>query len=296
MLNKAMIVGIILLFNGITIQPTIADVSIEPDDSELVEITVEIYEVNSVQEYTVMLTKEHVEELELLINNTKTELHAAGDSDETENIFMKTVSSLNKLGLLPNSMSVEEVQRIVRGEKQNPRLVKFFERYYSKNQKSLDNNDNIFCLIAGKSINTVFIAPIALSIFIYGASFIFRYLLFWKWFRNISPEIFSFYEKLNYFREAFWCALGAGLNFLPFKIGAYIHYGWISFDYEDWYGWVIDEIPAKGWVSTYGISGKKQWSGDFSGEALGFTGIKIFTGFLDFFYFGAALRVKIEDE
>lgn len=297
-MKKALVIGVIFLYISIAIQPVIiAEATIEPDDFNLVEITVEIYELDKTYNHTVMLTKEHVEELELLINKTKTELDGSDNSDVAENIFMNAVLSFNEFSLLPDSISVTEAQRLVKGEEQNPRIVKLFERYYNKNQKSPDNEGNTLCLIAGKSINTVFIAPIALTIFIYGASFIFRNLLFWRLFsRNISPEIFSFYEKLNYFREAFWCVLGAGLNFLPLKIGTFIHYGWISFDYDDWYGWVIDEIPAKGWVSTYGLSGKKQWTGDFSGEAIGFTGIKIFTGLLDFFYLGAALRVKIENE
>jgi hypothetical protein len=300
-IKNGLVIGVILLFVGVAVQPVIvADVSIESDDSELVEITVEIFEVNRVQEYTVMLTKEQAEELELLINNTKTELDAADNSDETENIFMNTVVSLNELGLLPKGMSVKEAQRLVTGKEQNPRVVKLLEEYYSKNQKSLDYDRNILCLIAGETINTVFIGPFALLCGLRVALLLLRQSEFLRWLKNINPELWSWLSvnfgefgfELFCKRMGLWIAFGAGLNFLPLKIGAYIYYGWFRNYGHHWYP--VD-IPAEGWVITNGLSGKKEWSGDFYGDVVGFTGIKIIRDLLDFYYLGAALRVKIKD-
>ena len=307
-MREVLVIGIIVQFIGVAFQPVIiADVSIESDKSELVEITVEIYEVNRVQEYTVMLSQEQAEELELLINKTKTELDAADNSDETENIFMNTVLSLNELGLLTNEINVEKVQRLVRGEEQNPRVVKLFEKYYSKNQKNLDYDKNILCLIAGGTIKTVFIAPFALLFgLLFGLhgplSFV-RHIKFLEWFNNINPDLLSwwlenfgeFHYRLLFLRMSFWITFGVGLNFLPLKIGAYIHYGWFKFYFYPWYN-EVEDIPAEGWVNTYGLFGKKEWSGDFYGGVIGFTGIKITNKLLDHFYFGAALGVSIDDE
>ena len=106
---------------------------------------------------------------------------------------------------------------------------------------------------------------------------------------------FSLYEKLNYIREVFWFAISAGLNFLPLKIGALINYGWFSFYYDIWFGWITESIPAEGWVNTYGTSGKKEWSGKISGNAFGFTGIKIIKDLLHFYYLGSALHVRIKN-
>ena len=300
-------VGVILLFVGVAVQPVIiADVSIESDDSELVEITVEIYEVNRVQKYTLMVTQEQAEGLENLINNFEIKLDGADSIDETEAIFKDTVVSLNDLGLLSNSMSVEEAQRLVTGEEQNPRIVKLFENYYSKNQKGLFNNDNILCLIAGETINTVFVGPFTLLFGLlfglHGALSFVRHYKFLIWFRNNIPNIWNWWvenfgeihEKLLFFRTFFWIAIGVGLNFLPLKIGAYIHYGWFKFYWFPPYN-TVEDIPAEGWVNTFGLFGKKGWSGDFYGEVLGFTGIKITNELLDHFYLGAALRLNIKD-
>ena len=304
-MKKALVIGVIFLFISIAIQPVIiADVSIESDKSELVEITVEIYEVNRVQIYTVILTQEQAEDLDLLINNTKTVLDAADNSDEAKNIFMNTVLSFNELGLLPNSINVEKVQKLVTGEERNPRVERLFERYYNNNQKGLFDNDNILCLIAGKTINTVFIGPLALLfglLFgIHGVSSFVRHINILECFNNINPNLLSwwlenfgeFHYRLLFLRMSLWIALGVGLNFLPLKTGAYIHYGWIKFLYYPWD--YSEDIPAEGWVNTFGLFGKKELSGDFYGDVLGFTGIKITNELLDHYYLGAALRVKIK--
>jgi hypothetical protein len=305
-LKKSLVIGIIVLFIGIAFQPVItADISFVSDNSELVEITVEIYEVNKVKEYTVELTVEQVEELELLINNTKTVLDAADNSDETKNIFIDTVVSLNELGLLSNGINVEKVQKLVTGEERNPRVERLFERHYSNNQKRLFDNDNILCLIAGKTINTVFIGPFALLfglLFgIHGVSSFVRHINILEWFNNISPNLLSwwlenfgeFHYRLLFLRMSLWIAFGVGLNFLPLKTGAYIHYGWIKFPYYPWD--YSEDIPAEGWVNTFGLFGKKEWSGDFYGDVLGFTGIKITNELLDHYYLGSALRITMND-
>ncbi len=291
---------IIALFVSVAVQPSIiADCSIESDNSELVEITVEIYEVNRVQEYTVMLTQEQAEELELLINNAKTELDAADNSDETKNIFMNTVESLNDLGLFTNGMDVEKVQRLITGDEQNPRIVKLFKRYYCKNQKSLDDGENTLCLIAGDTSNTIFIGPIPFLIALHCISLYGKYLRFLEWLQDNNPEFWSWWSEnfgklgLNLFflRVFFWGYLGAGLNFCPIKFGAYMIFGWIEFGDEIPYF-----IPAEGWVNTIGPYDNFFWSGSFNGYVIGFTGIKIIRSFLDFFYLGAALKVHIECE
>ena len=89
----------------------------------------------------------------------------------------------------------------------------------------------------------------------------------------------------------FWLFLGAGINFFPLKIGAFIFFG--MFDFDPFYGGII---PSEGWVSTLGLYGKKACSGSFWGGVVGFTGIKIIRDYFDFFYLGAALGVVIINE
>ena len=68
-------------------------------------------------------------------------------------------------------------------------------------------------------------------------------------------------------------------------------FGAINFD--PFYGEII---PSQGWVSTLGLYGKKSWTGSFIGAAAGFTGIKIFRDYFDFFYFGTALGVALIED
>jgi len=300
--KNGLVVGVILLFIGVAFQPVIiADVSNNSEDSDLLEITVEIYELNRVQGYTVMLTQEQAEELELLINNTKAELDAVDNLDETETIFKETVLSLNELGLITNGMNVEKVQRLVTGEEQNSRIVKLLEKYNSKNQKSLDKNENTLCLISGDTINTIFAGSIPILILLRFFVFTARINMFFGWLSNfpelwdrLSPYLDKIVEIFFSPRFSFWLFLGASINFLPIKFGAFIYYGWLTISFDPWYP--SELIPAEGWVFTIGLSGKQQWIGDFFGHVVGFTGIKIIRGFLDFFYLGAALQVKIEED
>ena len=95
-LKGVMVIGVIILFLSVAVQPVIiADDSIIFNNSELVEITVEIYEVDKTYNHTVMLTQEQAEELELLINNTKSVLDTADNLDETEAIFKDILFSLS---------------------------------------------------------------------------------------------------------------------------------------------------------------------------------------------------------
>jgi len=149
LLYKSLVVGVIVLFVGIGIQPVFADESIESDDSELVEITIEFYEMNRTYNHTVLLTKGQIRELENLINNFEIKLGNADNKIEKEAIYKDTVVLLNDYGLLPKGMSVEKAQRLVTGKEYNPVVVKLFERWYKRNHESMGDNENILCLMIG---------------------------------------------------------------------------------------------------------------------------------------------------
>ena len=64
-MKKSLIIGIIVLFLGVAVQPgIIADVSIKSDNSDLEEITIQFYESDRSSNHTILLTKEQVDELE----------------------------------------------------------------------------------------------------------------------------------------------------------------------------------------------------------------------------------------
>ena len=139
--NILTVVGITILFLSTTLAPgIIADFSIELDNSDLVEITVQIYKIDKTYNHTVMLTQEQNEKLGYLINNFEIELDYADDIGEIEVIFKNTAVSLNELGLLPNGINIEDAQCLITGKDQDPRIIKFFERYYSDILPAINSN------------------------------------------------------------------------------------------------------------------------------------------------------------
>ena len=289
--------GVILLFIGVAVQPgIIADVSIESDKSELVEITVEICDIDKPYNHTVILTQQQAEELEILINNFEIKLDTADSKVKIETIYKDTVVSLNELGLLPDSLSVMEAQRLVTGREHNPKMVKLLERWIDINPDFLGNR-NALCLIAGRTNHTQFFGPIA----------------------TLLSSVFLPYTLIPYFGLLLlfiFIILVEFFNIFPLAYSHRIGIGGVYYDDDN--GW----LPAKGWVTTLGLLGIKRLKGSFYGNILpnleliipiqkilgcpgvfGFTGIQIITGdyikdYFDVphFYFGTALWVNIGED
>jgi len=289
--KNGLVVAIVLLLVGVAVQPVIiADVSIESDKSEMVEITVEICEVDRAYNHTVMLTKEQAEELDNLINVTKTELDIADSKDETEAIFKDTVVSLNELGLLPDCISVEEAQRLVTGEEQDPRIIRSLERWFSKNKKGLDDGENTLCLIAGATSYTMFQAPLAAI---------------------LSRLVIRFFGSLGN-PYAGYLLLLLMISIIPLIAVSIVIWNAFPISYGHLIG-IGNWDAAEGLIITSGLNGIKIWNGSFYGNlpfrtmydghypgVLGFTGINLWADelivFKYRFYLGAALWVKISSE
>ena len=293
---KMLVVGVIVLFIGVGVQPAFADVSFEPDNSELVEITVQFYETDRTYNHTVLLTQEKAEELDNLINDFEIKLENADNKIETEAIYKDTIVSLNNLGLLPKDISIEKAQRLVTGKEQDPRFVRIFKRLYDRYKGSWETDENFLCLISGSTNHTSFIGPIGcltfsiiekLSYFFDNFPFIYEYI-FW-------PILGIFLIPFGFFGGYIWL-----LNPLPlgYQIG-------FAEQFINNYG-QLDYWPAIGTVHTNGLNGEKIWNGSFYGRlpileslnffigVFGFTGIKIFENY-SYTYLGSALWVKIRN-
>jgi hypothetical protein len=293
--NITIVFGVILLFIGIGIQPAFAEVPIESENSELVEITVQFYEIDKSYNHTVLITTETLQDLENLKDNFKEQINSSDNPIETELIFKNTILSLNELGLLPKNISVNYAQNLVIGKKQDPWIINTFEKWANKEKESFDEYKNILYLIAGDSNRTSFAGPVPILLLIHYIIIINRINTILDWvsesskFGELLSNIFKeLFREIYQLRLYFWLFLGAGINFFPLKSGAIIAYGFPNFD-----PFSYDEYPAEGWVYTIGLSGKQIWSGSFWGLVLGFTGIKIIREYFDFIYLGAALRLGI---
>lgn len=297
--RKGLVFAVILLFLGVCIKPAIAnDISIESDYSELEEIVIQFYESDKTYIHKVMLTQEQLIELENIIYDFKNQLGSVDDTVDTETIYKNVIVSFEEFGLLPDDISIDYAQRIVTGKEQNIMIIKALEKLYNNKHKVLDENENLFCLISGETTKTFFTGLVPFSIHIHCILFSSRYFRFyfllkdynyelWEWWKSIFNK---FSIRLVAFRMIIWYILAGILNFFPLKIGTNIHYG----GYGGYYR-APQEVPAEGWICTNGLLGKKNWSGSFYGNVIGFTGIKIIKGFFDRYYIGTALKIRIEN-
>jgi hypothetical protein len=300
-LYKSLVVGVIVLFIGVGIQPAIADITSGSDNSELEEITIQFFETDRTYNHTVLLTQEQIRELETLISNFNNQLEAIDNQVNTETLFKNTLVSLDNLGLFPKDFSIKDAQRLVTGTKQNLSIVKSLERWVGNHQGTLDENENFLCLISGNTKYTIFQGPAGR--FILGSFLEFLDKMFYNYPILHSIFIGIIINPLIWFMilsTLFW-------NIYPLPIGYEIGLGYWSSPM-----WMPPHYsPAEGWVKTFGLNGKKIWEGEFFGQlpipsflaylaacftgVLGFTGLKI--GFLDsHFYMGSALWVKIGED
>jgi len=313
LLKKSLVIAIILLFLGVAFAPSInANVPKE----EYVEITTEIYGINGIKPQTVKLTKEESIEIEQLIDNIKFRLDKAETKEEIIEIFKDSIIEFMKYGLL-NDISANELYN----------LVCYHDEYsiesgtltlFLKEEMDINKNTNIACLISGETDETnirglasILTAIISYSTF--GTFYLVSELVFPKlndFFEN-NPIILSLLNRIKnpILTSLLLLALYPPI-LLPFELSGIISIGRFVFNIFEG---SFEPRPAKGWVSTYGLNGKRDWEGEFYGQeihpfipfgnigAIHFTGLKIN---LDpfylpvwtskYFYLGKALYVHLD--
>jgi len=148
LLNKALVIGILVLFTSVAFIPPInANIS-----KEYVDLTTEFYGLS--RKHNVQLSSDEAEELDVFFDNIRVRLDNAESEDETIQIFNEGIKELGRYGLL-GDMSVKQVQRLIIGRYLKPSL----------NPLSLDENENRNCLIMGKTDHTwIHALPVRISI------------------------------------------------------------------------------------------------------------------------------------
>jgi hypothetical protein len=287
--RKCLAVGIILLFVGVAIAPSINFTVVKAsNDNDLVEVTTRACGIQGFGNTTVKLTRQQYQNLEEYLVNFGERLNQTTTREEAVPLFKDAVVELNRYGLLPKGMSVEQAQTLVTGQYQNKNLMKLQDKLVYNHLIALNDNSNYFCLISGETANTCFMHVILNSILFPILNFSSNHREI-KLFLNIAVAIAEFY-----FAKWF-------LSYFPFpfiEIGTGIYF---SRDGGD--------------ITSVGLLGKKSWTGDFSGGfqkvpaiyGFGFTavlGVIGFTGFhitiISVFphayavkFLGSALAVKL---
>jgi len=144
-MKKYLAVAVILLFIGLAVAPSInANISKEA----LVEFTTEVCGLDG-RKQTVKLTQKEIEELIQLFGSIEERLNNSDSMDEAVEIFDEAILELDRFGVLPNDMSVKDVQRVVTGRFKNPITMKVFEGIQDRLRQTFDVKGNRFCLISG---------------------------------------------------------------------------------------------------------------------------------------------------
>ncbi len=292
--RKWLAIGIILLFVGVTLAPTINFNTVKAStDDDLVEVTTQACGIKGYGDTTVKLTKEQYQNLEQYLVDFRARLNQTTTGAEAARIFKDAVVELGEYGLLPKGMSVERAQKLIINKFQNQNNMIFQKRLLQNQACSQENDGNIFCLIAGRTTHT--------------------------YFENMGVIFFNRIERTtdNIYLFGLSLYLGIFLTFLcwmnPLALLNRINLG---VDYGP--------VLASGWITTYGLLGTKTFQGTMRGDlpiegtshfwggpggswetkypaAVGFIGIKIGMG-VDFYpgreftYIGSALWVDISTD
>jgi len=301
-MKKILVVGVILLFIGVAIAPSINfNVVKASDDNELVEVITQACSLKGDDTHTVQLTKRQAREVKTVFDDLKNRLSTAESMEETQRIFNDTLASLSRYNLLPNGMNIEQAKRLVTSASQNQKVITLLRKIYIKFQADSKEGtiQNSFCYIAGNTSNTHFAKPVTkLTMRLYDIMdyssgnhiLVVVSTAFWIVFNQLSTI-----SQMILQRQGNHC-------------GVSIFFG--NYHYYPYPNWLF---PAQGWISTNGMNGIQNISGSFWGQkvtsgwqpqddwymnytwrgCVGFTGLITYFGSDSAYYLGSALHVNV---
>ena len=233
-LYKTLVVGVIVLFVGIGIQPAVADTQLEEKDKNYINITSEFTGLR--RKHTVKMTQHELEKLDYFFDSLYEKLNNSESDKETSQIINEAVIELDKYDLLCG-LSIKQAQmRFLNYDKLNKDDI----------INKMSDNENSNCLIVGRITNAYFINPVILLIerilrfnyndFFWGLFFLFKLLFYSAYLAN-------------------------GFPICPLRIGSAIAIG-------SYFEWMLEweDRPSRGWMFTMGTNGSKGWIGKFWGE------------------------------
>jgi len=280
-IKKLVVFGIIILFIGIAIAPTINYTTVKASvDNDTIEVTSQACGIKGYGNTTVKLTKQQYQNLQNYLVDFRARLNQTTTRGEAVPIFKDAVVELNKYGLLPKGMSVEKTEKLVIGQNQNKNLEKIQEKLIQYHLLSLDNTSNYNCTIVWEGSPFTFYHPIWIL---------------------LSPLLWV----LGIFGELLGQILAQTYLFHHIRLLSSIGFGDLYTVFgEDHYE------PFYGHINTVGLNGNLSWDGPLYGAirsvvwangggrtedyigATGFSGLNIVSKQGNVI-FGTALHVKI---
>ena len=321
--KKSFTIMLSILFIGVAVAPSINQSVVKAsNDSDLVEVTTQACGIQGYGNTTVKLTREQYQNLEEYLVEFRAQLNQTSTREEAVPIFKDAVVELDKYGLLPRGMSVERAFRLL--TKVSDQRLKVLDSL------ELDPDANYFCLVSGKTTNTMSFGLLNNLVqrsihFITDFEITHRDLVYKliKLFENVSEKIVNLSiwlqnQNMVIFLTLMWILwvpipisalvifyqvlfAGYATSLFPFGLFSLLTFGISSY---------YDGGPSSGWMFSIGLNGVKKYEGNelwgtvreegigtafqycFPG-ALGFTGLKISPLFQQTFFLGSALKVKL---
>jgi len=311
LIRKCLAVGIILLFIGVVLVPSINfNIIKASNDNDLVEVTTQACGIKGFDNTTVKLTGEQYQNLEQYFVEFRSRLNQTTTREGAVPLFKEAVVELNRYGLLPMGMSVNQAQKLVITGYLNEKVMHLFQNIAQRNRLVSSNDSNNLCLIAGVTNQTVF-TGIFFTTF-YSAAFITVLLgaLFKEFGLHLLEIITTSLGLL------FLCPENLVL-LLSSKLTSPVHLEGLTM-----FGKRVTKgqgpniyYPSEGWIWTKGLNGNKKWNGSFVGDVfffnrvgigevekyymgvMGFTGLtvqRILNG--ETIFLGTALRIALDTE
>ena len=317
LLYRFLVVGVIILFISVGIQPAIANVQQEDISKDYVNIKIDVCGLPLIKSDIIQLPREQALEIEDYLDFVNKRFEQVKSREEAKAILNDIVLELDEYGLL-GGLSVRQTQRLVTGDFENSSIIKIFENLYDKDQSYNTNNSDHLCLVAGRATYTssLGLGQTILTAF-FGAIASLAFLLY-----CITPNAPGWF--FVFFSILMASSVLIPVSYInPFAIGYFLGFG-LRLDYP-----LVNNIPveyktnsqsnfypSEGFINSYGPEGNIRWSGSFWGQGnyipslynpawgsspvgiTGFAGIKIILrpGNGDTFFFGSALKVHIGDE
>jgi hypothetical protein len=149
MKRKWLAVGIILVFIGVAIVPSINfNIVRASEDNDFVEVTTQAIGVDGYANTTVKLTREQYAEVVKLFDDVAVELHTLKTRADAVPIYTNAIVRLNTYGLLPQGMSVTQAQRLVLDSHENVQGKSTIPRVCDNTLHPMQHN-YFFCLVSG---------------------------------------------------------------------------------------------------------------------------------------------------
>ncbi len=142
-LYKTLVVGVIVLFIGVAVAPSIYGNVIKEED--LVEYEIEFFGINS-KKQTIKLTQDEANEVDALFDDFQNEMNNIESRAEVKEIFSNTLNELHKYDFL-RDLSIKQVESLIfKGMNRQNLFSKLIRKSFSEFNFL---NSNLFCLIGG---------------------------------------------------------------------------------------------------------------------------------------------------